>query len=67
MTPARSTLRIADLKRRPRATTRLINVHMPTSIVDAVERLARELGASKAQTIVALLNSALDQLHKSLR
>jgi len=64
MTPARSTLRIADLKRRPRATARLMNVHVPASILDAVERLARELGASKTETVAALLNSALDQIRK---
>ncbi|HXQ22297.1 MAG TPA: hypothetical protein VN812_11535 [Candidatus Acidoferrales bacterium] len=64
MTPARSTLRIADLKRRPRATARLINVRVPVSILDAVERLARELGASKTETVAALLNSAMDQARK---
>jgi len=60
----RSSLRIVDLKRRPRATTRLVNVRLPVSILDAVERLARELGASQTETVVALLNSAMDQMRK---
>ena len=64
MTPERSRLRIGDLKRRPRATARMMNIRVPMSILDAVERLARELGASKAQVVTALLNSALDQVRK---
>jgi len=50
--------------RRPRATARMMNVRLPVSILDAVDRLARELGASKTETVAALLNSALDQMRK---
>jgi hypothetical protein len=56
---ARSDLRIADLKRRAPATSRLINVATPTRLADAIATLATQLGSSKTEVIIALLNAGL--------
>ena len=59
--PGRSQLRIADLKRRIPATTRLMNVKMPVHLLGAIARLATKLGTSKTDVVVALLNAGLDR------
>ena len=57
----RSNLRIADLKARKPTTTRLINVKIPGHIVEAINRLAEELGTTKTEVIIALLEAGLEQ------
>jgi hypothetical protein len=57
----RSNLRIADLKQRQPGTGRLMNVKIPVQLCEAIARLARELGANKPETVVALLNAALEE------
>jgi hypothetical protein len=57
----RSELRIADLKRRMPTTTRLINVKIPAHLGAAIDRMAKELGASKTEIVIALLNAGLDR------
>ena len=57
----RSELRIADLKRRVPTTTRLINVKIPVHLGTAIDKLANELGASKTEIVIALLNAGLDK------
>jgi GH24 family phage-related lysozyme (muramidase) len=57
---ARSNLRIADLKQRQPTSRRLINVRIPAHQADAIARLADQLGTSKSEVIVALLNAGLE-------
>ena len=57
----RSNLRITDLKARKPTTTRLINVKIPGHIVEAINRLAEELGTTKTEVIIALLEAGLEQ------
>jgi hypothetical protein len=57
----RSNLRIADLKQRQPSDSRLMNVKIPLQLWEAIARLARELGANKTETVVALLNAALEE------
>ncbi len=56
----RAGLRIADLKRRPVSTSRLMNVKIPADLSDAIDHLAKEFGTSKTEVVVALLNTGLD-------
>jgi hypothetical protein len=58
--PLRSKLRIADLKQRQPGNSHLMNVKIPVQLWDAIERLARKLGANKTETVVALLNAGLE-------
>jgi hypothetical protein len=57
----RASLRIADLKGRTRLPMRMMNVRLPTPIIDVIDKLAADLGRSKNEVVVALLNSGLDQ------
>lgn len=56
----RSDLRLTDLRRRERGTSKLMNVKIPTSVSDAIQRVAKDLGASKTEVVIALLNEGLD-------
>lgn len=55
----REKLRLSDLKTRTPTGTRLMNVKVPVDIVAAVDRLSKQLNASKTDVVVALLNEAL--------
>lgn len=62
----RSDLRLADLKRRQRSRARLMNVKVPAEVGQAVEAVARQLGATKTEVVIALLNHGLDAATKAL-
>jgi len=57
----RSDLRLTDLTRRKRSTSKLMNVKIPAHLSDAIHRVARALGASKTDVVIALLNEGLDR------
>ena len=57
----RSNLRIADLKRRQPAATRLMNVKVPGQILEAIDRMAQELDTTKTAVVIALLEAGLEQ------
>lgn len=57
----RSTLRIADLKQRQPARSRLMNMRIPEHQWDAIVQLARQFRATKTEIVVALLNAGLDR------
>lgn len=57
----RSDLRLTDLWRRDKSISKLMNVKIPADVSDAIQRVARDLGASKTEVVVALLNEGLDQ------
>jgi len=59
MATERRNLRLSDLKARTPGATRLMNVKVPTDTLDAIDRLAKQLKATKTSVIVALLNEAL--------
>lgn len=52
-------LRLQDLMKRERSSSRLMNVKIPAYVSDAIEKLANEVGASKTEVVVALLNEGL--------
>ncbi len=56
----RSDLRLTDLRRRNKGTSKLMNVKIPTHVSDAIQRVAKALGASKTEVVIALLNEGLD-------
>lgn len=56
----RSELRLRDLMRRQPTATVLLTVIVPTSLWTAITKLSTRLGASKTDTVVALLNTAFD-------
>ncbi len=66
MKAGRSDLRISDLKARIPTPSRLMNVRLPSDLWDAINRMARELGASKTQVVLALLNTGLDVAQNKL-
>lgn len=57
----RSTLRIADLKRRQPTGLRPINLKIPAHQWNEIARLARQFGATKTEIVIALLNAGLDR------
>ena len=57
----RSDLRLTDLHRRDRGVSKLMNVKIPTHVSDAIQRVAKALGASKTEVVIALLNEGLDK------
>ena len=63
----RANLRLDDLKKRERSTSRLMNVMIPAYVSDAIQRVAEDLGASKTEVVIALLNQGLDASAKALR
>jgi hypothetical protein len=63
----RSDLRIADLRRRDSSTSKLMNVKIPTSLSDAIDRMVRDLGVPKTDVVIALLNEGLDRSSEMLR
>jgi hypothetical protein len=60
----RSKLRLSDLKTRTPTGSRLMNVKLPIEIITAIDRLAKQLSASKTSVIVALLNEGLAMAQK---
>lgn len=61
-TSPRAGLRIADLKDRgPATTVALKNTKVPAIVADQIEAVARDLGCTKTDAIVALLNEGLER------
>ena len=63
----RSDIRLTDLRRRDRGISKLMNVKIPSHVSDAIQRVARDLGASKTEVVIALLNEGLDFSGGSLK
>lgn len=63
----RSDLRLTDLRGRDKGTSKLMNVKIPTHVSDAIQRVAKDLGASKTEVVIALLNEGLDSSMDSLK
>jgi hypothetical protein len=56
----RSDLRLNDLRHRDRGASKLMNVRIPAHVSDAIHRVAKSLGVSKTEVVIALLNEGLD-------
>ncbi|MCX8073477.1 MAG: hypothetical protein N3C12_13675 [Candidatus Binatia bacterium] len=52
-------LRLADLKKRPRRNSRLTNIKVPAEVGKAVSEVAEQLGVTKTEVVIALLNHGL--------
>ena len=63
----RSELRLSDLKKREYTSSRLMNVKIPAYVSDAISKVATDLGASKTEVVIALLNEGLDAASTALR
>ncbi len=61
----RSNLRLADLRRPPRV-SKLMNVKVPTWVSDAIDRVVKDMGCSKTEVVIALLNEGLDVAHERM-
>jgi hypothetical protein len=57
----RARLRLRDLKQANRPATRLLNVKVPQLILERIAQVSTQLGASKTEVIVALLNEGLNR------
>jgi hypothetical protein len=63
----RSELRLRDLKNRERGSSRLMNVKIPAYVSDAIQQVASDLGASKTEVVIALLNEGLEVAQGSVK
>lgn len=63
----RSDLRLTDLRRPARPASKLMNVRIPVHVSEAIHRVARALGASKTDVVIALLNEGLERSKESLK
>lgn len=63
----RGDLRLSDLKNRERTTSRLMNVKIPAYVSDAIQKVAGDLGVSKTEVVIALLNEGLDAASSALK
>lgn len=63
----RADLRLSHLKQREYTTSRLMNVKIPAYVSDAIQKVASELGASKTEVVIALLNEGLEVAQGTLK
>jgi hypothetical protein len=63
----RADLRLTDLRGREKSPSKLMNVKIPAHVSDAIQKVARDLGASKTEVVIALLNEGLDVSQDSLK
>lgn len=63
----RSDLRLTDLEGRDKGTSKLMNVKIPADVSDAIQRVAKDLGASKTEVVIALLNEGLEVTGSALK
>jgi hypothetical protein len=63
----RADLRLGDLKNRERSVSRLMNVKVPIDVSEAIRKVALDLGVSKTDAVVALLNEGLAASQSALQ
>jgi hypothetical protein len=61
-TMPRRDLSLRDLPRSPKGASKLMNVKVPARMSKRIERFARELGASKRDMMITLLNEGLGKV-----
>lgn len=62
-----SNLRLADLKREKSVASKLMNVKIPIEVSAGIEQAAKQLGVSKTNVVIALLNEGLDEAEVTLK
>jgi hypothetical protein len=63
-------IRLGDLVnrgRKGREETKLMNVKVPTTVLSRINRVAANLGATKTEVVIAILNEGLDSAEQELR
>ena len=55
----RADLRIHDLEKHEEIATKLLNLKVPVAVVDGIELVKRELGCTKTEATIALINEGL--------
>lgn len=63
-------LRLDDLVTRGRKgneTSKLMNVKVPTDVLARLDSVAKRLGTSKTEVVIAILNEGLDTAERELR
>ena len=63
----RSDLRLVDLRKGRGRSSKLMNVKVPTVVAEAIARVANELGCSKTEAFIALVNEGLDAAAEQLK
>lgn len=63
----RADLRLKDLRGREKSPSKLMNVKIPANVSDAIQNVAKQLGASKTEVVIALLNEGLDITSQQLK
>lgn len=58
-TKTRTHLRLEGLLSPDRGESRMMNVKVPSATVDSIEKLAKFVGATKTDVVIALLNEGL--------
>lgn len=67
MMVTRAELRLKDLQVPNRGTSKLMNVKIPLSVSDGIHKVAQQLGVSKTDVVIALLNEGLDVTVRQLK
>ena len=65
-----STLRLNDLVNRGkqgRELTKMMNVKLPPSVLESIDRVSSHLGATKTEVVIAILNEGLDAAEAELK
>jgi len=63
-------LRLNDLLtrgRRGRETTKLMNVKVPANVLERIDQVATNLGATKTEVVIAILNEGLTTAERELK
>lgn len=63
-------LRLSDLLsrgRRGRETTKLMNVKVPANVLNRIDQVANNLGATKTEVVIAILNEGLTTAERELK
>ena len=63
-------LRLGDLVdrgKRGREQTKLMNVKVPAHVLGRIDKVAKNLGATKTEVVIAILNEGLESAEKELK
>ena len=58
---------LLDRGKRGREQTKLMNVKVPANVLSRIDRVASNLGATKTEVVIAILNEGLESAEKELK
>ncbi|HYD49961.1 MAG TPA: hypothetical protein VEB21_16505, partial [Terriglobales bacterium] len=58
---------LLDRGKRGREQTKLMNVKVPSHVLERIDRVATNLGATKTEVVIAILNEGLESAEKELK